>query len=186
MRKIVYAMNISIDGCYDHTMIDGDAELHEHFANLGQDVDLTIYGRKMYELMVPYWTEVAKKKTAVKGTDDFAKTIIELPKIVFSTTLQQADVDGNTTILRGDLEDEVRKLKALPGKNISIAGMTLRSQLTAAGLVDEYHFVIHPLLIGGDGPRLMAGIGFPEKLKLKLLSSTILRSGAVGLHYIKA
>jgi dihydrofolate reductase len=141
-----------------------------------------VYGRKMYELIVPYWTEVAKNKTGIKGTDKFAKAVNEVEKIVFSRTLQSAE--GNTRILRGNLEEEIRRLKQLPGKKISIGGMSLRSQLTALGLIDEFHFVIHPVIVG-QGKRFMEDEGLAEKLNLKLVDTKIFKSGCVALHYIK-
>jgi dihydrofolate reductase len=182
MRKVIFGINISIDGCYDHTKFSGDEEIHQYFADLMHDVDLVVYGRKMYELIVPYWTEVAKKPSGSKATDDFAKTVTDVDKIVFSRTLES--VEGNTRIVRDNLEEEVRKLKAQPGKKISIGGVNLREQLTALGLIDEYYFVIHPVIIG-EGKRLMQDFTLREKLNLKLVDSKIFKSGRVGLHYIK-
>jgi dihydrofolate reductase len=184
MRKVTFGVNISIDACYDHTKMNGDEEIHQYFADIGQDVDLVVYGRKMYELIVPYWTEVAKNKTGIKGTDKFAKGVNEIEKIVFSRTLESAE-GNNIRILRGNLEEEIRRLKQLPGKNISIGGMSLRSQLTALGLIDEFHFVIHPAIVG-QGKRFMEDEELPDKLNLKLVDTKIFKSGCVGLHYIKA
>ncbi|MBW4888449.1 dihydrofolate reductase family protein [Mucilaginibacter sp. HMF5004] len=182
MRKVTFGVNLSIDACYDHTRFNGDEEIHQYFADISQDVDLVVYGRKMYQLIVPYWTEVAKNKTGVEGTDKFAKGVNDVEKIVFSRTLES--VEGNTRILRGNLEEEIRKLKQQPGKNISIAGMTLRSQLTALGLIDEFHFVIHPGIVG-QGKRFMEDEGLTETLNLKLVAAKVFKSGCVALHYVK-
>src|SRR5476651_384746 len=118
MRTVVYGMNISIDGCYDHTKFSGDDEILEYFAGLMQDVDLVVYGRKMYDLIVPFWTEVAKTGSGSDAAMRFANTVTDVDKIVFSRTMES--VEGNTRIMRGDLEGEVRRLKQQPGKKISI------------------------------------------------------------------
>jgi len=182
MRTVVYGMNISIDGCYDHTKFSGDDEILEYFAGLMQDVDLVVYGRKMYDLIVPFWTEVAKTGSGSDAAMRFANTVTDVDKIVFSRTMES--VEGNTRIMRGDLEGEVRRLKQQPGKKISIGGVSLREQLTALGLVDEFYFVIHPVIIG-EGKRLMEGSGLLDKLSLKLVDAKIFKSGCVGLHYVK-
>ncbi|HTD98538.1 MAG TPA: dihydrofolate reductase family protein [Mucilaginibacter sp.] len=183
MRNVIFGINLSIDACYDHTKFNGDEEIHAYFAELMQDVDLSVSGRKMYELMFPYWSNVAKTPTGVKATDDFAQGITAIDKIVFSKTLQS--VEGNARILRDDLEGEIRKLKQQPGKKISIGGVSVRSQLMALGLIDEYFFVIHPLLVG-EGKRLLEDTSLPEKLNLKLVEAKIFKSGCVGLHYVNA
>jgi dihydrofolate reductase len=182
MRNVIFGINISIDACYDHTKFNADDELHQYFADMMQDVDLLVYGRKMYELMFPYWSDVAKSPSGVKATDDFAQTITAIDKIVFSRTLESAE--GNARILHDDLEGEIRKLKQQPGKKISIGGVSVRSQLMALGLIDEYYFVIHPLLVG-EGKRLLEDTGLPEKLNLKLVEAKIFKSGSLGLHYLK-
>jgi dihydrofolate reductase len=182
MRKVIFGMNISIDACYDHTKFNGDDEIHEYFADLMKDVDLVVYGRKMYDLIVPYFTEIAKTQSGSEATNKFAKTVTDVDKIVFSRTLET--VEGNTRIMRGNLEEEIRNLKQQPGKKISIGGVSLREQLTALGLVDEFYFVIHPVLVG-DGKRLMENTGLKENLNLKLVDSKIFKSGCIGLHYIK-
>jgi len=183
MRTVTFGINISLDGCYDHTIFNADDELHEYFANLMDGVDLVIYGRKTYELIVPYWTEVAQTRSGTEADIKFANTVTDTDKIVFSRTLSNAV--GNTRIMRGNLEEELQKLKQQPGKKISIGGVNIREQLTAAGLIDEFHFVIHPLIVG-KGKRLMEDMAFTEKLNLKLVGSKIFKSGCIGLHYVKS
>jgi dihydrofolate reductase len=175
-------MNISLDGCYDHTITDGDDELLDHFTAEMQDVDLIVYGRKMYELIVPYWTEVAEKQSDTKAGNAFAQTVVDPDKIVVSRTLESTV--GNTRIIRGNPEEEIRRLKQQPGKNISVAGMSLYEQLSAAGLIDEYHFLIHPVIIG-KGEKLIANHLLPEKLKLNLADTRVLKSGRVAVYYVK-
>lgn len=181
MRKVIYGINLTADGCCDHTKGMGSKEVHEYFTDLMRDADLVVYGRKTYELMVPYWPDVAKKQSGTPSENEFARIFTAIDKVVFSRSLDNAD--GNTSILRGNLRDEILRLKQEPGKNISIGGVDLPEQLIALGLVDEFHFVIHPV-IAGEGRRLEA-TGLQEQLELKLAGSQILKSGFVALHYVK-
>lgn len=182
MRNVVYSINLSIDGCCDHTRFDPHEELYEYFTGLMKDSDLLIYGRITYQLMVPYWPDVAKNRSGTKEVNEFAQTLSDIDKVVFSQTLD--NVEGNTRIIRGDLESEILKLKQEPGKKIAIGGVSLPSQLIALGLVDEFYFVVHPI-IAGEGRRLLEGTGFQKKLNLKLVESRIFKSGCIGLHYLK-
>jgi len=132
MRNVIYGMNISIDGCCDHTNFTPQEEIFEYFTHYMQDVDLIVYGRKTYQMMVPYWPDVAKAQSGTKAANEFAQTITAIDKVVFSQTLDS--VEGSTRIVRTNLEDEILKLKQQPGKKISIGGVSLRSQLMALGL----------------------------------------------------
>jgi dihydrofolate reductase len=182
MRKVIYGINLTADGCCDHTKGKGSEDIHVYFTDLLRNVDLLVYGRTTYELMVPYWPDVAKSGVGTKTALDFARTFDAIDKVVFSTTLES--VPGNTTLIRSNLEEEFRKLKQQPGGNISIGGVDLPSQLIALGLVDEFHFVIQPV-IAGEGRRLLADTFLPEQLSLKLVESQVLASGAVALRYVK-
>jgi dihydrofolate reductase len=181
MRNIIYGINLTADGCCDHTKGNGTEDVHEYFTDLMQDVDLLVYGRITYQLMVPYWPDIAKSQSETKTSNKFARTFDAIDKIVFSKSLDSAE--GNTRIIRGNLAEEILKLKQLPGKKISIGGVDLPSQLIALGLVDEFHFVIHPVIVG-EGRRLFDNINLQERLNLKLLNSKVLKSGSVALHYI--
>ena len=182
MRKVIYGINLTADGCCDHTKGKGSEEIHEYFTELMHDVDLIVYGRKTYELMVPYWPEVARTNSGTKTENEFARVFTAIDKVVFSRSLNIAE--GNTRIVRTDLGEEILKLKQQPGKNISIGGVDLPSQLIALGLVDEFYFVIHPI-IAGEGRRLLDATTLQEKLNLKLVSSKIFKSGYVALHYLR-
>ena len=182
MRNVVYSTNITIDGYCDHTLFMPDEELMAYFTGLIQDADLLVYGRITYQLMVPYWPDVAKAQSGTKAENEFAQALTDTHKVVFSRTLEHAE--GNTQIIGGNLEDEIRKLKQQPGKKISVGGVDLPSQLMAQGLIDEFHFVVHPV-IAGKGRRLLEATNLPEQLNLKLIESRIFKSGATGLHYLK-
>jgi dihydrofolate reductase len=183
MRKVIYAINITLDGCCDHTKTSGGDEILEHFTHLMQDTDLFVYGRKTYQLMVPYWPDAARDQSATKMTKEFAQRFDSTPKIVFSHSLDSVE-DKNSRIARGGLQDEILKLKREQGKNILIGGVSIPSQLTELGLVDEYHFVVHPI-VAGEGRRLLEGVSLQERFQLKLVESEILKSGCVALHYLK-
>ena len=182
MRKLIFAINITLDGCCDHTKTIADEELLEHYTHLMGDVDLQVFGRKTYQLMVPYWPDVAKNDSETKASHEFAKAFVSTNKIVFSQSLESAE-DKNTKIVRTNLQDEIVKLKHEQGKNILVGGVSIPSQLIELGLVDEYQFVVQPI-VAGEGRRLLEGVSL-EKLQLKLVESKIFRSGCVALRYVK-
>jgi dihydrofolate reductase len=183
MRKLVYAINISIDGCLDHTKMLPNEELHEFFAQLIRNADLLVYGRITYELMVPFWPDIAKSHSMSKTSNDFADAFDAVDKVVFSKSLEKVE-DKKSRLVRTDLKEEILRLKQEPGGTILLGGVDLSSQLIALGLVDEYIFVVHPVIAGG-GRRLMESTGLPGGLPLKLIQTTIFNSGYVALRYVK-
>jgi dihydrofolate reductase len=183
MRNVIFAINVTLDGCCDHTKQIGDEEIHKYFTHLMRDVDLLVFGRKTYQLMVPFWPEVAKNQSMTKASNEFAQTFDSINKIVFSRSLDSAE-DRNTRIARTNLHDEILKLKQEEGKNILIGGVSIPSQLIELGLVDEYRFVVSPIVVG-EGRRLLEGISLQERLQLRLIESKIFKSGCVALRYLK-
>jgi dihydrofolate reductase len=183
MRKVIYAINLTLDGGCDHANGSPDDDLFEYSTHLVRGADLLVFGRKTYQLMVPYWPDVAKNPSETKADREFAGTFVSKNKIVFSRSLESAE-DKNTTIVRTNLRDEIVRLKHEQGKYILVGGVSIPSQLIELGLVDEYRFVIMPI-IAGAGRRLLEGTSLPEKLRLKLVESKIFPSGSVALHYIK-
>ena len=183
MRNLIFAINTTLDGCVDHTKGFADDETHEYFTNLMRDADLQVFGRKTYQLMVPFWPEVAKSQSMTRASNEFARTFDSIDKIVFSQSLGPAEV-GNTRIVRANLHDEILKLKQERGKNILVGGVSVPSQLMQLGLVDEYRFVVGPI-VAGEGRRLLEGVSLPERLQLKLVESRIFKSGCVALRYLK-
>ena len=183
MRNLIFAINITLDGCCDHTKTIADEELLEYYTHLMRDVDLQVFGRKTYQLMVPYWPDVAKNQSETKADLEFARTFVAIPKVVFSRTLESAE-DKNTRIVRTNLRDEILKLKQEQGTNILVGGVDVPSQLMELGLIDEYRFVVMPTIVG-EGRRLMEGVSLPEKLQLKLIESKPFKSGCVALRYLK-
>ena len=183
MRNLIFAINITLDGCVDHTNQIADEETHEYFTHLMRDADLQVFGRKTYQLMVPFWPEVAKNQSMSKAENEFARTFDSLNKIVFSRSIDSAE-DRNTKIVRTDLRDEILRLKQEQGKSILLGGVSIPSQLIELGLVDEYRFVVGPI-VAGEGRRLLEGVSLPERLQLKLVESKIFKSGCVALRYLK-
>ena len=183
MRKLIFGINTTLDGCVDHTKQIADEETHEYFTHLLRDADLLVYGRKTYQLMVPFWPEVAKNQSMTQASNEFARAFVSINKIVFSSSLESAE-DENTRIVRTNLRDEILKLKQEQGKSILVGGVSVPSQLIELGLVDEYRFVVNPLL-AGEGRRLLEGVSLQDGLQVKLVESKIFKSGAVALHYSK-
>jgi dihydrofolate reductase len=183
MRNVIYAINITLDGCCDHTKMVPDEETHEYFMQLMRDVDFLVFGRKTYQLMVPYWPDVAKDQSASKADREFAQAFESKKMVVFSQSLDRAE-GKNTRIVRANLRDEIAKLKQEPGKSILVGGVSIPSQLIELGLVDEFLFIVHPV-VAGEGVRLLEGINLSEKLQLRLVDSKFFKSGCVALRYLK-
>jgi len=185
MRKVIYAISGTLDGCFGHT--DGappDDDAMEYHINLLRCVDTLVFGRKTYQLMVPYWPDVLKDPSDRKEDHEFAREFVSKKLVVFSRTLPSTG-EENTKIVRGNLRDEILKLKQEPGKDILLGGLNIPSQLIELGLVDEYRFMVLPI-IAGHGKRLMEGITLREKSRLKLVESRIFQSsGCVALRYQK-
>jgi len=167
MRRVIFGINLTLDGCCDHTTQFADEEIHEYWTGVLREAGLLVYGRKTYELMVPFWPEVAKTQSATKALNEFARVFDSIKRVVFSRSLDGVE-DQKTRIVRGSLHDEILKLKQEPGKNILVGGVDLPSQLIELGLVDEFRFVIGPV-IAGEGRRLLEGVSLSEKLQLKLV-----------------
>jgi dihydrofolate reductase len=183
MRNVIFAINITLDGCCDHTKQFVDDETLAYFTHLTREADLQVFGRKTYQLMVPYWPDVLKRQSETKADTEFARAFDSVNKLVFSRSLDGAE-DKNTRIVRTNLRDEILKLKQERGKHILVGGVSVPTQLIELGLVDEYRFVVGPV-IAGEGRRLLQGVSLPEKLQLKLVESKTFKSGCVALRYLK-
>ena len=183
MRKVIFAINITADGYCDHRDGIADSELHEFYTGLLRGAGVMVLGRVTYQLMVPYWPDVVKNKTETGAVLEFALLFDSLDKVVFSTTLENAAGD-KARIVRADIEREVISLRAQPGKDIFISGLSVASQLSSAGLIDEYYFVVHPV-VAGRGPRMFDTVKPQERLMLELIGSKTLQSGVVAHHYKK-
>jgi dihydrofolate reductase len=184
MRNVIFAINMTLDGCIDHTKFNPAEDLLEHYTRLlRDDAGVLVYGRKTYQLMVPYWPDIAKSQSETKEDIEFAQAFDSKKLVVFSRSLDS--VEGKKTrIVCTDLRDEILKLKQEPGKDILVGGVDVPSQLMKLGLIDEYRFVVMPI-IAGEGRRLFDGVNLQKKLQLKLVESKTFKSGCVALRYLK-
>jgi dihydrofolate reductase len=179
MRTIIYAINVSLDGFIEAQ--DGDIgwgepseDLHRYFNDLELEVDVHLYGRRMYEVM-SYW------KTAAATTDveaEYAQRWNQVPNVVFSRTLQQ--VSPPDRLVKDNLAAEIQRLKDQPGKALLVGGAELAGTLLQLDLVDEVRLVVHPVLLGGGKPM------FPNanhRLRLQLMETRSFAGGVVLLRY---
>jgi dihydrofolate reductase len=178
MRKLVAAINMTLDGFCDHTVVIADEELHQHYADLLSKVDVILYGRITYQLM-EYWQTVVKNPTGDKAMDEFAVAIDKIPKIVFSHTLSNVEWKSATVAKRG-LKEEVLELKQQSGKDILVGSPSLIVSLMKLHLIDEYQLCVHPV-IAGKGLPLFKNIN--DKAIFKLVKTKAFDSGAVVLYY---
>jgi dihydrofolate reductase len=185
MRKLIFGINLTIDGCCDHTKGIGNDEVHDYFTQLMREADTLLYGRKTYELMVPFWPNVAKDQSGpTKAMNDFAAAFTSIENIVVCSRSLEKVEGNNTSIIRGNLKEEVLKLKQQPGGNISTGGVDIPSQLIALGLVDEFHIMVQPI-IAGAGRRFLDEMHLQESQQLKLVDVKVFDSGNVALRYMK-
>lgn len=180
-RKVVFAINVTLDGYTDHTVMIADGEMHDFFASLLDDVDMLLFGRVTYQMMESYWPAAESDPTATTSEKNFAKKFNAPPKIVFSQTLQKTTWN-DSRIVRSSLVDEVEKLKKQPGKNILVGGVSISQELMRHNLIDECWLVVHPLICA-EGKRLFDGVN--NTINLKLVGTKQFASGVVVLHYLK-
>lgn len=178
MRKIIGAINMTLDGFCDHTAINPDEEIHEHYANLLRSAGTILYGRITYQLM-EFWRTVLENPTGDKSMDDFALVMNKTPKIVFSHTLKNVDWES-AKLATGTLENEVLALRQQPGKDIFVGSRSLIVSLLKSKLLDEIQLCIHPV-IAGNGLQLFENIG--DKTFLKLVKTKTFEGGAVILYF---
>ncbi len=183
MRKVVFGINITADGFCSHTDGIPNQELYQYFISLLRNADVMLYGRTTYELMVPYWPDVAKSPSADEAENEFARVFDSLDIVLFSRTLKQVE-RTKTRIARTNPAEEVLALKQQPGKDILVGSLSIASQLSERGLIDEYHFVVHPV-VAGKGPRLFETVKPNDRLRLQLLGSRTFQTGVVAHHYRK-
>lgn len=180
MRPLRFSINVTQDGCVDHTSIVPNTEMHRHAESTIARADALIFGRVTYELMESAWRPPASDEMP-DWTQPFARTIDAARKHVVSNTLERAD--WNADLISGsedDIVEAVRALKDEPGEGLYLGGVTLPTLLAAHGLIDEYEFIVHPR-IAGYGPYLFAGL--PRPLDLEPLGRTEFASGAVATRY---
>jgi dihydrofolate reductase len=178
MRPLRYSINVTLDGCCDHREGIADEELHRHAAENIARADALLLGRVTYQMMEEAWRLSTRTVTMPDWTEPFARTIDAAKKYVVSSTLDR--VDWNAELVRGDLGKAVQQLKQEPGKGLFTGGVKLPLALAELGLIDEYEFVVQPMVVG-HGPTLFEGLS--KRIDLKLVSRLEFRSGAVAMRY---
>jgi dihydrofolate reductase len=179
MRKLIAAINMTLDGYCDHTAMMADAQLHEHYTELLKNAGAILYGRTTYQLMEDFWPHVAKNPTGTRDLDDFAVAMENAPKIVFSRTLNQVNW-SSAKLATGDLKEEIMSLKRQPGKDLFVGSPSLIMQCLNLDLVDEYQLCVHPVIAGKGLPLFKEAKGMSH---LKLMKTKSFDSGAITLYY---
>ena len=178
MRKLIGAINMTLDGYCDHTAGIADEALHQHYTDLLNTADTILYGRITYQLM-QFWQTLLKNPSDEKSMNDFAISIDKVEKIVFSNTLK--NTEWNTAKLANvPLDEAVLKLKKQSGKNIFVGSRSLIIQLLNSNLIDEFQVCIHPV-VEGKGLPLFDQI--KEQTIFKLIKTKSLKSGVIVLYY---
>lgn len=181
MRKIVAAINLTIDGFCDHTGMQPDEEVHDHYTGLLNNAGTILYGRTTYQLM-QYWQTFLKEPSDEKSMNDFAMAIDKIPKIVFSHTLKDTGWDS-ATLSDQSLQEKVAALKQSQeqgNKDILVGSRSLIIQLMQLDLIDEYQLCYHPVIAAGGLP-LFAQTG--NRMVLQLINTKTFNGGAVILYY---
>jgi dihydrofolate reductase len=178
MRKVIAAINMTLDGVCDHTVGVVDEELHQHYSKLINNAGVILYGRTTYQLM-QFWQALLKNPSGEKSMDDFAISIDRIQKLVFSNTLKDTGWDS-ANLANKPLNEEILELKQQPGKDILVGSRSLIIQLLNSKLIDEFQLCIHPI-IEGKGLPLFNQI--TNRTVFKLAKTKSLNSGAAVLYY---
>ncbi len=181
MRSLRFSINVTLDGCYDHTVGIPDADLHRNAEAYIAGTDAMLLGRVTYQMMEEAWHMPPSgiwPDWMEPWMHPFARTMDAAKKYLVSSTVDT--MEWNTEMVRGDLATFVQQLKQQPGKGIGVGGVQLAMALTELGLIDEYQFVVHPRIIG-RGPTLFAGLS--KMVDLKLVGQEEFGSGAVAMRY---
>jgi dihydrofolate reductase len=176
-------MSVSVDGFMEAANGDigwsaPNPELHQHFNDLESAVDAFLYGRRLYENMAAYWPTADQNPAAPKQEKEYARIWRNKPKIVFSTTLHR--VEWNSRLVKGDIAQEVRKLKVQPGNELTVGGAGLAASFMQLGLIDEYWLYVHPVTLGGGKPMFGP---LQNQIDLQLLDTRRFGQGVILLRY---
>ena len=179
MGLLTFALNVTLDGCYDHREAIADDELHRYFTRIVDAAEAILFGRVTYELMESAWPAVARDEKAPRAMRAWARKLEAKPKYVVSAS--RRDFPWNNSFhVEGDLLGAVTQLKERTPQGVLVGSPMLSAALERLGLIDEYHLVIHPVL-AGHGPYLFQGLESPRHLDL--VSTTRLKSGVTAMHY---
>jgi dihydrofolate reductase len=182
MRPLRYSINVTLDGCCHHEAgPPPDEESMRYWTDQLERADALLFGRVTYEMMASAWQKPATgiwPDWISEWQKPFAETIDRAHKYVVSSTL--SGVDWNAELVRGDVATAIQQLKQESGEGLWVGGVTLPLALANLGLIDEYEFLVHPVL-AGHGPTLFAGLR--ERIELELVDRHEFRSGSVAVRY---
>jgi dihydrofolate reductase len=183
MGKVVYMMNVSLDGfvetpdrSLDWTKVDD--ELHTWFNDRTREADVAVYGRRLWEVMAAYWPTGEADPISTEPMREFARIWNATPKVVFSHELES--VEHGARLVRGDVGEELAKLQREFDGEIDVGGPTLAAQFIERGLVDEYRLIVHPVVLGAGTPFFPPGV---SRFDLRTIESRAFASGAMYLGY---
>jgi dihydrofolate reductase len=182
MRKVTYSMGVSLDGFIagpggEIDWSAPDEELHRFHNQQTREIGAHLCGRGLYETMV-YWETADENPSASEYELEFARIWKDLPKIVFSKSLEK--VEGNARLVRDGIAEEVAKLKEQPGKDLAVGGAGLASSFTKLGLIDEYRLFVSPVVLGGGTPYFPA---LDDRINLELVETQTFGSRVVYVRY---
>jgi dihydrofolate reductase len=183
MGRLIYTLNMSLDGFVetsDHRVdwSSGGDELLSWFADRARGLDASLYGRRLYETMSAYWPSADKDPAVTEAGREFQRQWLRIPKIVFSTSL--TSVDWNSRLVRGDVGDELARLREELDGDFEVAGATLASEFVRRGLVDRYELVVHPVILGSGTPYLPP---LDTRIALRLTDTRTFASGVTYRGY---
>lgn len=183
MGKVVYLMNVSLDGYVetpDHSLdwTKVDDELHTWFNDRSREAGVFVYGRRLYEVMASYWPTAESDPNATPAMIEFARIWNPKPKVVFSSSLEK--VGWNSRLSRGDVGEEIEQLRREYEGELDVGGPTLASQLIRRDLIDEYRLVVHPVILGAGTPFFPA---LEQPIGLRLRETHRFGSGVLYMGY---
>jgi dihydrofolate reductase len=183
MGKVVYLMNASLDGFVetpDHSLdwTTVDDELHAWFNDRMRETDVSVYGRRLWEVMAAFWPTGETNPDSTETMREFARLWNATPKVVFSRELES--VEHGARLVRGDVGEELAKLRREFDGEIDVGGPTLAAQFIERGLVDVYRLVVHPVVLGAGTPFFPPGM---SRLDLRMIETRVFASGAIYLGY---
>ena len=178
MRKVIAAINMTLDGVCDHTVGIVDEKLHQHYSELINNAGVILYGRTTF-LLMQFWQTLLRNPSGKKSMDHFAISIDKIPKLIFSNTLKDTDWDS-AKLSDIPLNDKVLELKQQSGKDILVGSRSLIIQLLNSNLIDEFQICVHPI-IEGKGLKLFDKIN--DRIMLTLIKTKTLKSGATIFYY---
>ncbi len=191
MRKVYLFMTLSIDGYFEGVNHDiswhnVDDEFNRFAIEQLREADLMLFGRRTYQLMEAFWPRAAKDATMSKENLEIARLINNTDKVVFSRTLGKVEEKENwknVRLVREFDPEEIRHLKEQPGRSMWVGGSDLAVSFIKAGLIDEFRFMVNPIVLG-DGTPIFKGLG--AKLRLQLVKTRTFDSGNLLLYYTPA